>query len=75
MKTDQHLNTQSMSPKQNAQSRLDWASARFVEEGINVQRVYGTRYAAAFLKARMINLEVARRVLLDPKKRRSYAVR
>ena len=75
MKTAPYLNTQPTLPKQNAQSRRDWTSARFVEEGISVQSVYGTRYAATFLKARMINLDVTRRVLLDPTKRRSYLVR
>lgn len=54
------------------QPRQDWISARFVEEGITIQLVYGTRSAAAFLKNRMIDLEVARRVLLNPLQRRSY---
>lgn len=75
MKTDQYPNTPSTSRETNAQSRLDWASARFVEEGISVQVAYGTRYAAEFLKTRMINIEVTRRVLLDPTHRRNYTVR
>lgn len=53
-------------------ARQDWTSARFVEEGITIQEVYGTRYAATFLKNRMINFEVARRVLLTPALRRNY---
>lgn len=52
--------------------RQDWTSARFVEEGITIQVVYGTRYAAAFLKNRMIDIDVALRVLLNPTQRRNY---
>ena len=52
--------------------RQDWTSARFVEEGITIQVVYGTRYAAAFLKNRMIDIDVALRVLLNPAQRRNY---
>ena len=52
--------------------RQDWTSARFVEEGITIQVVYGTRYAAAFLKNRMIDIDVALRVLLSPARRRNH---
>ena len=55
-----------------AYARQDWTSARFVEEGISIQVVYGTRYAAAFLKNRMIDIDVALRVLLNPTQRRHY---
>ncbi len=53
-------------------ARQDWTSARFVEEGITIQQVYGTRYAATFLKNRMIDFEVALRVLLTPGLRRNH---
>ncbi len=57
---------------QHAVARLDWTSARFVEEGIKLQPVYGTRYAADFMKSRMIDIDVALRVLLKPAQRRTY---
>lgn len=53
-------------------ARQDWTSARFVDEGITIQHVYGTRPAAAFLKSRMIDIDVALRVLLNPARRRNY---
>ncbi len=53
-------------------ARQDWTSARFVEEGITIQVVYGTRYAADFLKNRMIDIDVALRVLLNPSQRRHH---
>jgi len=55
-----------------AVARLDWTSARFVEEGIKLQPVYGTRYAADFLKNRMIDINVTLRVLVNPSQRRMY---
>lgn len=55
-----------------AHARQDWTSARFVEEGITIQVVYGTRYAAAFMKNRMIDIDVALRVLLNPAQRRNH---
>lgn len=55
---------------QHAHSRQDWTSAKFVEEGIRIQIVYGTQYAAGFLKTRMIEIDVALRVLLNPGQRR-----
>ena len=69
-------NTANISPPASASgymhARQDWTSARFVEEGITIQDVYGTRYAAAFLKNRMIDIDVALRVLLNPAQRRHY---
>lgn len=53
-------------------ARLDWTSARLVEEGLKLQPLHGTRYAADFMKSRMIDMEVALRVLLDPARRRIY---
>ena len=53
-------------------ARQDFTSTRFVEEGIMIQLVYGTRQAASFLKNRMIDIDVARRVLLQPARRRHY---
>ena len=55
-------------------ARQDWNSARFVEEGITIQVVYGMRDAAAFLKSRMIEIDVAKRVLLSPTLRRNYTL-
>ena len=52
-------------------ARQDWTSARFVEEGITIQQVYGTRYAATFLKNRLIDFDVALRVLVTPRLRRN----
>ncbi|MBC7414147.1 MAG: hypothetical protein H7327_04335 [Herminiimonas sp.] len=54
-------------------ARQDWTSARFVEEAISIQFVYGTRYAASFMKNRMIDIDVALRVLLNPAQRRNHA--
>ena len=54
-------------------ARQDWTSARFVEEGIEVQQVYGTLYAATFLKNRMIDFDVALRVLVTPGLRRHHS--
>lgn len=59
---------------QHAAARLDWTSARFVEEGIKLQPVYGTRYAADFMKSRMISIDIALRVLLNPSQRRHITV-
>ena len=70
--------SRSMQPaatEQQCLARQDWNSARFVEEGISIQLVYGTRYAASFLKNRMIGIDVARRVLLTPAQRRNYPAR
>jgi hypothetical protein len=53
-------------------ARQDWTSARFVEEGITIQMVYGTGPAATFLKSRLIAIDVARRVLLSPSLRRNH---
>ena len=58
--------------RQNRLARQDWTSARFIEEGISIQDVYGTRHAAAFLKNRMIDLDVSLRVLLHPGQRRMH---
>lgn len=54
-------------------ARQDWTSARFVEEGITIQQVYGTRHAATFLKNRMIDFDVALRVLVTPNLRRNHS--
>ena len=52
--------------------RSDWSTARFVKEGILMQALHGTRAAAAYMQDRMVDFEVARRVLLNPHKRRDY---
>jgi hypothetical protein len=52
--------------------RTDWHTARFVREGILVQRSLGTRHAARFLKDRLVDIDVALRVLLQPGMRRDY---
>ena len=61
----------SLTANKSTHTRQDWTSARFVEESITIQVVYGTRYAAAFLKNRMIDIDVALRVLLNPAQRRN----
>ena len=50
--------------------RLDWLKARVVEEGISLQTVHGTDFAAAFLKEKKIDFDVALRVLVHPGERR-----
>ena len=53
--------------------RLDWLKARVVEEGINLQCVHGTDFAASYLKSKKVDLEVALRVLAHPQERRHYS--
>lgn len=52
--------------------RLDWLKARTIEEGINLQVAHGTDFAAAYLKSKQVDLEVALRVLANPLARRHY---
>lgn len=52
--------------------RLDWLNAGVVEEGINLQSMHGTDFAASYLKSKQIDLEVALRVLAHPQARRHY---
>ena len=37
-----------------------------------MQRIHGTGYAANFLKNRLVDIDVALRVLLQPARRRNY---
>lgn len=53
-------------------TRPDWHTARFVKQGIRMQSVHGTVYAASFLKNRRVDIDVALRVLLQPARRRNY---
>ena len=53
--------------------RLDWVKAKVVEEGITLQSVHGTDFAAAYLKSAKVDLDVAIRVLAHPHERRHYA--
>lgn len=75
MNDESRISAQLDPMKQYGMARQDWTSARFVEEGITIQVVYGTRHAADFLKNRMIDINVALRVLLNPEQRRSYTNR
>lgn len=52
--------------------RLDWSKARDVEMGITMQSRQGTDAAAAYLKSKAIDLDVALRVLAHPHERRDY---
>ena len=52
--------------------RLDWLKARVVEEGVSLQCVHGTDFAASYLKSKKVDLEVALRVLARPHERRHY---
>ena len=52
--------------------RLDWLKARVIEEGISLQCVHGTDFAASYLKSKKVDLEVALRVLAHPHDRRHY---
>ena len=53
--------------------RLDWLKARVIEEGISLQCVHGTDFAASFLKSNQVDFDVALRVLAHPRARRHYA--
>ncbi len=53
--------------------RLDWSKAKDVEEGINMQTTVGTDLAAAYLKSKEVDLDVALRVLAHPHERRQYS--
>lgn len=53
-------------------TRPDWHTARFVKQGIRMQSVHGTGYAANFLRNRRVDIDVALRVLLQPARRRNY---
>ncbi|WP_292932367.1 hypothetical protein [Noviherbaspirillum sp.] len=50
--------------------RSDFVTAEVVEKGIALQEVLGTKAAADFLRRKMIDMEVASRVLLRPAERR-----
>ena len=54
--------------------RLDWVKAKVVEEGITLQSVHGTDFAAAYLKSAKVDIDVAIRVLAHPLERRHYAI-
>ena len=54
--------------------RLDWVKAKVVEEGITLQTVHGTDFAAAYLKSAKVDIDVAIRVLTHPHERRHYAI-
>ncbi|MES2832947.1 MAG: hypothetical protein V4695_13260 [Pseudomonadota bacterium] len=45
--------------------RIDWFKATVVEEAITLQRKYGTDFAAAFLKEKKVETDVAARVLAN----------
>jgi len=53
-------------------TRPDWHTARFVKQGIRMQSIHGTGYAASFLRNRRVDIDVALRVLLQPTRRRNY---
>ena len=53
-------------------TRPDWHTARFVKQGIRMQSIHGTGYAANFLRNRRVDIDVALRVLLQPERRRNY---
>ena len=59
---DQHKSHRSM--------RHDLVSEKAVEIGIRLQEILSTSDAASFLKNNLIDIEVARRVLLHPEQRR-----
>lgn len=53
-----------------ASKRHDKVSEQTVEIGIRLQEILGTNDAALFLRNNVIAIEVALRVLLQPKQRR-----
>ncbi len=50
--------------------RIDNTKAEIVNQGISYQSVYGTSFAAAFMRTQGINIEIAKRVLSQPQARR-----
>lgn len=52
--------------------RLDWHQARIIEEGIDLQSMHGTDFAASFLKSKKVDFDLALRVLAYPQARRHY---
>ncbi|MBZ2207174.1 hypothetical protein [Massilia soli] len=54
----------------NYQARLDHAAERTVEAALDLQRHCGTGYAARYLDANDISLQVALRTLTRPAQRR-----
>ncbi|MDB5840383.1 MAG: hypothetical protein JWQ23_2335 [Herminiimonas sp.] len=72
MLTQAQLHQRHRNDKPAAPTRIDWNTARFVEEGIVMQAIHGTGHAAKFLKNRMVHIDVALRVLLSPEKRRDF---
>lgn len=53
-------------------TRTDHASAAIVNEGIALQITEGTYFAAAYMNAHNINIDIAMRVLSRPWQRRAY---
>jgi hypothetical protein len=72
MLTQAQLQQRHRNDRPAAPARTDWNTARFVKEGILMQDSHGTGYAATFLKNRLVHIEVALRVLLNPEKRRDF---
>jgi len=58
-------------PADGACVRTNLAAAEIIEKGIALQEDRGTRYAAEFFRTRMINMELAARVLLRQAERRN----
>jgi hypothetical protein len=54
-------------------SRRNFAVAEIIDKGIALQEKCGTGAAAAFLRRKMVNIEVTARVLLRQSARRRYA--
>lgn len=52
-------------------ARRDSATEQIVEHGIELQSTHGTKFAAAYLEEHKVPLDVGRRVLLTPLKRRT----
>jgi hypothetical protein len=67
-----HRNEDSWDFPASTPTRPDWHTARFVKQGIRMQQLHGTGYAANFLKNRRVDIDVALRVLLQPSRRRNY---
>lgn len=52
-------------------TRRDSATEQIVQHGIELQGTHGTKFAAAYLEEHKVPLDVGRRVLLTPLKRRA----
>ena len=51
--------------------RADYITAAIINQGISYQTIYGTSFAAAFMKTQGVQQAIAMRVLSQPHSRRN----